>query len=82
MIVKVQRKHSELGACRIRRVYENEGFSLFKKMKNKRLNNPANPIQLPMEKNVEWISYLMRCQTAEESERYILLISTIGNVSI
>jgi hypothetical protein len=23
-------------------------------MKNKRLNNPANPIQLPMEKNVEW----------------------------
>ena len=37
VIVKVQRKHPELGAYRIRRVYENEGFSLFKRMKNKRL---------------------------------------------
>ena len=54
VIVKVQRKHPELGAYRIRRVYENEGFSLFKRMKNKRLNNPPNPIQLPLEKNVEW----------------------------
>ena len=54
VIVKVQRKHPELGASRIRRVYENEGFSLFKRMKNKRLNSPPNPIQLPLEKNVEW----------------------------
>ncbi len=54
VIVKVQRKHPEIGASRIRRVYENRGFSLFKRMKNKRLNNPANPISVPLAANEEW----------------------------
>lgn len=54
VIVKVQKKHPEIGASRIRRVYENSGFSLFKRMKNKRLNNPANPISVPLAANEEW----------------------------
>lgn len=54
MIVKVKRNHPDLGASRIRRVYENKGFSLYKRMKRKRFDNPANPIEIPIKPNVEW----------------------------
>lgn len=54
VIVKVQRKHPEIGASRIRRVYERKGFSLFKRVKNKRFDNPANPISIPLLANEEW----------------------------
>ena len=54
VIVKVQTKHPEMGSSKIRRVYERYGFSLFKRMKNKRLNNPANPISIPLVANEEW----------------------------
>lgn len=54
VIIKVQRKHPELGASKIRRVYEKEGFSLYKRMKKRRIDNPANPIEVPTEPNVEW----------------------------
>lgn len=54
VIVKVQKKHPELGASKIRRVYEKEGFSLYKRMKKRRLDNPANPIAVPSGPNVEW----------------------------
>ena len=54
VIVKVQKRYPDLGASRIRRVYEKEGFSLYKRMKNKRLDNPSNPIEVPLAPNVEW----------------------------
>ena len=43
-----------MGASKIRRVYEKEGFSLYKRMKKKRINNPANPIEVPYGPNLEW----------------------------
>jgi putative transposase len=54
VIVKVQRKHPYLGASKIRRVYENEGFSLYKRMKKRRNDNPPNPIEVPQAPNIEW----------------------------
>jgi putative transposase len=54
VVAKVQRKYPEMSESRIRRVYQNEGFSLYKRLRNKRLNNPANPIEVPLQKNVEW----------------------------
>lgn len=54
VIVKVQKNHPHLGSSKIRRVYEREGFSLFKRMKKKRMDNPANPIEVPLAPNEEW----------------------------
>jgi putative transposase len=54
VVAKVQRRYPEISESRIRRVYQNEGFSLYKRLRNKRLNNPANPIEVPLDKNVEW----------------------------
>lgn len=54
VIKLVQKAHPEMGASRIRRVYEQSGFSLTKRLKRRVKNNPANPIEIPMEKNQEW----------------------------
>lgn len=54
VIVKVQKKYPQMGASKIRRVYEKEGFSLYRRMKQKRIDNPANPIEIPHGPNVEW----------------------------
>jgi putative transposase len=54
IIVKVQKKHPHIGAAKIRRVYEKEVFSLYKRMKKRRIDNPANPIEVPFAPNVEW----------------------------
>lgn len=54
VIVKVQKKYPQMGASKIRRVYEKEGFSLYRRMKQKRIDNPANPIEIPHSPNVEW----------------------------
>lgn len=51
VIVKVRKIYREFGASQIRRVYHRYGFSLYKRMKRKRFDNPANPVQLPLEKN-------------------------------
>lgn len=53
VIVKVRKKHPRFGESQIRRVYQKYGFSLYKRMKRKRFDNPANPIQVPMQKNEE-----------------------------
>lgn len=44
VIVKVKKKYTEFGASQIRRVYHRYGFSLYKRLKTKRFDNPANPI--------------------------------------
>ena len=53
VIVKVKKKYPEFGASQIRRVYHRYGFSLYKRLKRKRFDNPANPIQVPLERNEE-----------------------------
>ena len=50
----VQRKHPQIGASKIRRVYEQNGFSLMKKLKRRMRNNPKNPATVPMAANEEW----------------------------
>jgi len=54
VIVKVLKSYTELSASKIRRVYQNEGFSLWKRVKKRRYDNPANPIAVPLKENVEW----------------------------
>lgn len=54
IIVKVQKKHPHLGAFKIRRVYQKEGFFLFKRIAKKLMNNPVNPIEVPSGPNVKW----------------------------
>lgn len=54
VIRMVQREHPELGSSRIRRVYEQGGFVLNKKLKRRVMNNPANPIVIPEKRNEEW----------------------------
>lgn len=54
VIKKVQAKHPEWGSSRIRRVYENEGFALHRKLRRRIKDNPENPISIPLEPNIEW----------------------------
>ncbi len=54
VITLVQRKHPDLSKFKIRRVYQKEGFSLFKRPKKPRTNNICNPITIPVCKNKEW----------------------------
>lgn len=50
----VQKQYPKIGASRIRRVYENEGFCLSKKMKRRINLETANPISIPLNPLVEW----------------------------
>jgi len=54
VIPLVQRIEPSLSASKIRRVYKREGFSLQSRMRKSRVNNPANPIEIPLAKNQEW----------------------------
>ena len=54
MIVKVLKSYPELIASKIRRVYQNEEFSIWKRDKKRRLDNPTNPITVPLNQNSEW----------------------------
>lgn len=68
VIVKVKRRNPDLGSSRIRRVYEKSGFSLYKRHKRKRFDNPANPVSVPMEKNQEWAMDFMSDALANGSK--------------
>lgn len=50
----VVKKYPQFGQSQIRRVYEQSGLSLTKKLRRRIKDNPANPINVPFEKNVEW----------------------------
>lgn len=54
VIKLVQKTKPEIGSSSIRRVYEQYGFSLFKRMKKRVVYNPSNPIVIPTAKNDEW----------------------------
>lgn len=54
VIPLVQRLHPEMSKYTIRRVYEDHGFSLMKRMKGRKRNHPSNPATVPLLKNQEW----------------------------
>jgi putative transposase len=53
VIPLVQRIEPRLSASKIRRIYKREGFSLQSRMRKSRVNNPANPIEIPLLKIIE-----------------------------
>jgi len=63
--VLVRREHPHIGAGRIRRVYEREGFSLHKRQKKRSAQRPANPVQVPLRPNVEWAMDFMSDSLAD-----------------
>jgi putative transposase len=54
VISLVQKHHPALSSSKIRRVYQKGGFSLYKRMRNKRIERPANPIEIPLKPLQEW----------------------------
>jgi putative transposase len=54
VIKMVQKKHPQFGSSRIRRVYEQYGFVLNRKTRLRVVNNPVNPILMPLALNEEW----------------------------
>jgi len=60
VIALVKKKHPDLGAYKIRRVYEKYGFSLYKKYRKRIRHIPANPIEIPFSENQEWAIDFMR----------------------
>jgi putative transposase len=54
VIKMVQKNHPELSKSKIRRVYEQNGFTLTKKLKRRIKDNPKNPIEVAMQPNIEW----------------------------
>lgn len=54
VIILVQRKYPQYGQSQIRRVYEQNGFSLTKRLRRRIKDNPANPIEIPFAEKEEW----------------------------
>ncbi len=54
IIALVRKKYPEYGPSQIRRVYEQSGFSLSKKLKRRMKQTPVNPIEIPFSRNEEW----------------------------
>jgi len=50
----VKKEFPLIGASRIRRVYEQSGLALSKKLRRRIKDNPANPIEIPLVSNHEW----------------------------
>lgn len=49
-----QRKQPRIGSSKIRRIYEQKGFSLMKRFKTRIKNNQSNPATIPLKANYEW----------------------------
>lgn len=47
VITLVRKKNPQFGHSQIRRVYEQYGFSLSKRLRRRIKDNPANPIEIP-----------------------------------
>ena len=54
VIKMVQRAHPEFGSSKIRRVYEQEGFALMKRLKKRIRSSGKNQAVVPMSPNQEW----------------------------
>lgn len=77
VIKLVQRKHPEMGDSKIRRVYENEGFALSRKLRRRIKDNPANPIAIPLKPNQEWAMDFM--SDALENGRKIRTLNIVDH---
>lgn len=73
----VKRKYPSIGASRIRRVYEQSGLALSKKLRRRIKDNPANPIQIPFSSNKEWAIDFMSDALADG--RKIRTLNTIDH---
>ena len=51
---KIQSKRSDISSYRIRRVYTQQGFSLYKRMKSKRIKRANAPIEASFTPNNQW----------------------------
>jgi len=65
VIVLVQKKYPQYSKSQIRRVYEQSGFSLTKKLRRRIKDNPANPIEIPLKENDEWAMDFMSDSLAD-----------------
>jgi putative transposase len=59
VIKMVQKSYPHFGSSRIRRIYEQGGFVLNKKLKRRVMNNPVNRIVIPAKRNEEWAIDMM-----------------------
>lgn len=50
----VKKAHPHISGSKIRRVYEREGFTLYRRLKRRIKDQPANPIETPLHANEEW----------------------------
>jgi CxxC motif-containing protein (DUF1111 family) len=46
---KICTLYKHVSTCRIRRVYEQQGYSLYKRLKKRKISRKANPINIPMQ---------------------------------
>lgn len=53
VVAQLQRKYSGLSASKIRRVYQKEGFSLYQRLKKRRLSHPVLPHEIPSAPHTE-----------------------------
>lgn len=65
----VQKKHPNISSSKIRRVYEREGFSLYRRLRRRVKLQPANPITIPLVANEEWAADFMS-DTLENSRTF------------
>lgn len=54
VITMVQRIHPEFSSSKIRRVYEQKDYALYRKPTKKRYQISANPAFIPLKENCEW----------------------------
>jgi len=54
VIKLVQKRHPHFSQSKIRRVYEQNGFVLIRKLKRRIKDNPQNPIEVTLQPNIEW----------------------------
>jgi putative transposase len=73
----VRKSHPEIGASRIRRVYEQSGLALTKRLRRRIKDNPANPIEIPLERKHEWAMDFM--SDALNCERKIHTLNVIDH---
>lgn len=69
VICLVQKKYPHISGSKIRRVYEQEGFSLHRRLKRRIKNQPANPIEIPLVANQEWAMDFMS-DTLENGRKF------------
>ena len=71
----VQRKHPHISSSKIRRVYEKEGFSLYKRLKRRVKHQPDNPITIPVVANEE--SFFKRVYGSTVLKELLIVLAEI-----